>query len=147
MWQIMWLLSLIPGWFWHVMLGFTLVTIAATYFLRMIPFFAVNAIQLRFVATILLILTVWMEGGLANEAKWQVRVQELEAKVAAAEKAAAEANGKIETVYVDRVKVVKEIQYVTKTRIDRSAAKIDQNCVIDPEAIEILNQAAGVKKK
>jgi hypothetical protein len=76
-----------------------------------------------------------------------VRVQELEAKVAAAEKAAAEANGKVETVYVDRVKVVKEIQYVTKTRIDRSAAKIDQNCVIGPEAIEILNQAAGIKKK
>ena len=147
MWQIMWLLSLLPGWFWHALLGLTLVTIAATYFLRMIPFLAVNAIQLRFVATILLILTVWMEGGLANEAKWQVRVQELEAKVAAAEKAAAEANGKIETVYVDRVKVVKEIQYVTKTRIDRSAAKIDQMCVIDPEAISILNQAAGVKKK
>ena len=147
MWQIMWLLNLFPGWFWHVLLGFTLVTIAATYFLRMIPFMSANAIQLRFVATILLILAVWMEGGLANEAKWQVRVQELEAKVAAAEKAAAEANGKIETVYVDRVQVVKEIQYVTKTRIDRSAAKIDQNCVIDPEAISILNQAAGVKKK
>jgi hypothetical protein len=147
MWQIMWLLSLLPGWFWHVMLGFTLVTIAATYFLRMIPFMAANAIQLRFVATILLVLTVWMEGGLANEAKWQVRVQELEAKVAAAEKAAAEANGKVETVYVDRVKVVKEIQYVTKTNIDRNATKIDQNCVIGPEAIEILNQAAGIKKK
>ena len=77
--------------------------------------------------------------------------QETEAEIAkrkeAAEKAAAEANGKVETVYVDRVKVVKEIQYVTKTRIDRSAAKIDQNCVIDPEAIEILNQAAGAKKK
>jgi hypothetical protein len=147
MWQIMWLLSLLPAWFWHVMLGLTLITIAATYFLRMVPFLAANAIQLRFVASILLILTVWMEGGLANEAKWQVRVQELEAKVAVAEKAAAEANGKIETVYVDRVKVVKEIQYVNKTRIDRSAAKIDQNCIIDPEAIEILNQAAGVKKK
>ena len=147
MWQIMWLLSLFPGWFWHVLLGFTLVTIAATYFLRMIPFMATNAIQLRFVATILLILAVWMEGGLANEAKWQVRVQELEAKVAAAEKAAAEANSKVETVYVDRVKVVKEIQYVTNNRIERGAGKIDQNCVIDSEAIEILNQAAGIKKK
>jgi hypothetical protein len=147
MWQIMWLLGLIPAWFWHLLLGASLITIAATYFLRMIPFLAVNAIQLRFVATLLLILTVWMEGGIANEGKWQARVQELEAKVAAAERAAAEANGKIETVYVDRVQVVKEIQYVTKSRIDRNAAKIDQNCVIDPEAIEILNQAAGVKKK
>lgn len=143
----MWLLGLLPGWFWHLLLGVSLITIAATYFLRMIPFMAVNAIQLRFVATILLILTVWMEGGIANEAKWQARVQELEAKVAASEKAAAEANSKIETVYVDRVQVVKEIQYVTKNRIDKNAAKIDQNCTIDPEVIEILNQASGAKKK
>jgi NADH:ubiquinone oxidoreductase subunit 6 (subunit J) len=147
MWQIMWLLGLLPGWFWHLLLGVSLITIAATYFLRMIPFMAVNAIQLRFVATILLILTVWMEGGIANEAKWQARVQELEAKVAASEKAAAEANSKIETVYVDRVQVVKEIQYVTKNRIDKNTAKIDQNCTIDPEVIEILNQASGAKKK
>jgi NADH:ubiquinone oxidoreductase subunit 6 (subunit J) len=147
MWQIMWLLSLIPDWFWHILLGVSLVTIAATYFLRMIPFMATNAIQLRFVAICLLVLTVWMEGGLANEAKWQARVQELEAKVAAAEKAAVEANGRIETVYVDRVEIVKEIQYVTKNQIERNASAIDRNCIIDPKAIELLNQAAGAKKK
>jgi hypothetical protein len=43
--------------------------------------------------------------------------------------------------------VVKEIQYVTKTRIDRNAAKIDQNCVIDPEAIKILNESVVKPKK
>jgi NADH:ubiquinone oxidoreductase subunit 6 (subunit J) len=147
MWQIMWLLSLLPNWFWHVMLGVTLITIAATYFLRMIPFLAVNAIQLRFVATILLILTVWMEGGIANEDKWQARVAELETKVAAAEKAAVEANGRIETVYVDRVRVVKEVQYVVQNRIAKDAARIDQTCRVDPEAIEILNQAAHAGDK
>jgi NADH:ubiquinone oxidoreductase subunit 6 (subunit J) len=110
MWQIMWMLGLIPAWLWHVLLGVSLVTIAATYFLRMIPFMSANAIQLRFVAVLLLTLTVWMEGGIANEAKWQARIQELEARVAAAEKQAAETNTKIETVYVDRVEVVKEIQ-------------------------------------
>jgi NADH:ubiquinone oxidoreductase subunit 6 (subunit J) len=146
MWQIMWLLGLIPAWLWHILLGISLVTIAATYFLRMIPFMATNAIQLRFVAVLLLTLTVWMEGGIANEAKWQARVQELEARVAAAEKAAAEANGKIETVYVDRVKVVKEIQYVARKEIANSASALDANCRIIPEAVDILNQAAGVKK-
>lgn len=147
MWQIMWLLNLIPDVIWHLLLIISLVTIAFTYFLRMIPFVGANTVQLRFAAIALLVLTVWMEGGIANEAKWQARVQELEAKVAAAEKAAAEANGKIETVYVDRVEVVKEIQYVTKKDIDRNAGKIDQTCVIDPEAIKILNQAAGANKK
>jgi NADH:ubiquinone oxidoreductase subunit 6 (subunit J) len=146
MWQIMWLLGLIPAWVWHILLGVSLVTIAATYFLRMIPFMSVNAIQLRFVAVLLLTLTVWMEGGIANEAKWQARVQELEARVAAAEKAAAEANGKIETVYVDRVEVVKEIQYVIRKEILNSANSLDANCKIIPDAVKILNQAAGVKK-
>jgi hypothetical protein len=145
MWQIMWMLSLIPAWLWHILLGVSLVTIAATYLLRMIPFMATNAIQLRFVAVLLLTLTVWMEGGIANEAKWQARVQELEARVAAAEKAAAEANGKIETVYVDRVEVVKEIQYVVRKDIANSASSLDANCRIIPEAVKILNQAAGAK--
>jgi NADH:ubiquinone oxidoreductase subunit 6 (subunit J) len=146
MWQIMWMLSLIPAWLWHILLGVSLVTIAATYLLRMIPFMATNAIQLRFVAVLLLTLTVWMEGGIANEAKWQARVQELEARVAAAEKAAVEANGRIETVYVDRIEVVKEIQYVVRKDIANSASSLDANCRIIPEAVKILNQATGVKK-
>jgi NADH:ubiquinone oxidoreductase subunit 6 (subunit J) len=145
MWQIMWMLSLIPAWLWHILLGVSLVTIAATYLLRMIPFMATNAIQLRFVAVLLLTLTVWMEGGIANEAKWQARVQELEARVAAAEKAAVEANGRIETVYVDRIEVVKEIQYVVRKDIANSASSLDANCRIIPEAVKILNQAAGAK--
>ena len=121
-------------------------TIAATYFLRMIPFMSANAIQLRFVAVLLLTLTVWMEGGIANEAKWQARIQELEARVAAAEKQAAETNTKIETVYVDRVEVVKEIQYVVRKDIERAATELDDNCRVSPRAIELLNQATGVKK-
>jgi NADH:ubiquinone oxidoreductase subunit 6 (subunit J) len=145
MWQIMWMLSLIPAWLWHILLGVSLVIIAATYLLRMIPFMATNAIQLRFVAVLLLTLTVWMEGGIANEAKWQARVQELEARVAAAEKAAVEANGRIETVYVDRIEVVKEIQYVVRKDIANSASSLDANCRIIPEAVKILNQAAGAK--
>ena len=84
---------------------------------------------------------------LDNEAKWQARVDELETKVAAAEKAAAEANGRIETVYVDRVQVVKEVQYVVQNRIAKDAAKIDMTCRVDPEAIEILNQAAHAGDK
>ncbi len=142
----MWILNLIPDWVWHVVLALSLVTMAATYFLRMIPFMATNAIQLRFVAVLILILTVWMEGGIANEAKWQARVQELEARVAIAEKAAAEANGKIETVYVDRVEVVKEIQYVVRKDIERTATELDANCRVSPRAIELLNQATGTKK-
>jgi hypothetical protein len=114
----------------------------------MIPFISTNVEIIRVISVVVMIFSVWMEGGISNEAKWAARVAELEIKVAKAEKEAAEANGKIETVYVDRVKVVKEVQYVVQSRIDKNAAKLDLTCKVDPLAIEILNQAAllGVKK-
>lgn len=146
MWQIMWMLNLLPDFVWHLLLIISLVTIAFTYFLRMIPFVGANAVQLRFAAIALLVLSVWMEGGIANEAKWQERVRELEAKVADAEKRAAEANAKIEYVYVDKVQVVKEIQYVVRKEIEQAAGELDANCRIPPKAIDLLNQATGAKK-
>jgi hypothetical protein len=114
----------------------------------MVPFFVQNAFMIRIASMILIIFCVWVEGGMAVEAKWKARVAELELKVAKAEREAAEANGKIETVYVDRIQTVKEIQYVTVNKIAKDAAKIDKTCVIDSEVIKILNGAAhtGAKK-
>ena len=148
MWQIMWLFSLLPDFVYHVLLIIGIAAFAGSYILKMVPFFMQNAFMIRIASMILIIFCVWVEGGMAVEAKWQARVAELELKVAKAEREAAEANGKIETVYVDRVQTVKEIQYVTVNKIAKDAAKIDKTCVIDPEVIEILNGAAhtGAKK-
>lgn len=147
MWQIMWMLSVLPNSVIHALLVLSIIGITSSYFLRVIPLVSVYAIQIRVASTVLLIFAVWLEGGISNEAKWQARVKDLEEKVKIAEQAAADANGKIETVYVDRVKVVKEIQYVVKSRIERGADKIDLTCRVDPEAISILNQAANTKGK
>ena len=147
MWQIMWLLSLVPDFVYHVLLILAILAFGASYILKMVPFITTNAFVIRVASALLIVFCMWMEGGIANEAKWKARVAELEIKVAAAEKAAAEANGKIETVYVDRVNVVKEIQYVVQNRIVKDAAKLDMTCKIDPEAIEILNQAAHAGDK
>jgi NADH:ubiquinone oxidoreductase subunit 6 (subunit J) len=146
MWKIMQLLNLLPDFVWHSLLIVSLIIIALTYFLPAVPVVGVNAIQLRVVAIVLLVVAVWMAGGIANETKWQERVRVLESRVAVAEKKAVEANSRIETVYVDRVQVVKEVQYVVRKEIQKSANELDANCRILPGAIDILNQAAGVKK-
>ena len=144
---MMWLLSLLPDFVYHLLLLLSILAFGASYFLKMIPFVSANAEVVRIISLVVMVFAVWMEGGIANEAKWKARVAELEIKVAAAEKAAAEANGKIETVSVDRVNVVKEVQYVVQTRIVKDAAKLDMTCRVDPEAIEILNQAAHAGDK
>jgi hypothetical protein len=145
---MMWLLSFIPDFVYHLLLLASVIAFGACYILKMVPFISTNVEIIRIISIVVMIFSVWMEGGIVNEAKWKARVAELELKVAVAEKKAAEANSKIETVYVDRVKVVKEIQYVNQTRINKDADKLDSTCKIDPEVIEILNQAArsGVKK-
>ena len=147
MWQIMWLLSLLPNFVYHLLLIFAILAFGASYILKMIPFITTNALVIRIASALLIVFCVWVEGGIANEAKWEARVAELEIKVAKAEKAAAEANGRIETVYVDRVRVVKEVQYVVQNRIAKDAARLDLTCRVDPEAIEILNQAAHAGDK
>lgn len=148
MWQIMWLFSLLPDFVYHILLIVGIGAFAGSYLLKMVPFFTQNAFVIRIASMVLIIFCVWIEGGIAVETKWKARVAELELKVALAEKQAAEANSKIETVYVDRVKVVKEIQYVTQNRIDKNAQKLDLTCKIDPDVIDILNQAAqgGAKR-
>lgn len=144
----MWLLSILPDAVYHALLIIGIVAFALSYLLKMVPFFVQNAFMIRIASMTLIIFCVWVEGGIAVENKWKARVAELELKVAKAEREAAEANSKIETVYVDRVQTVKEIQYVTLNKIAKDAAKIDRTCVVDPEAISILNSAAskGVKK-
>ena len=144
----MWIFSVLPDSVYHALLIVGIVAFALSYLLKMVPFFVQNAFMIRIASMTLIIFCVWIEGGIAVENKWKARVQELELKVAKAERAAAEANGKIETVFVDRVETVKEIQYVTINRIAKDAAKIDRTCVVDPDAISILNDATkmGTKK-
>ena len=144
---MMWLLSFIPDVVYHLLLILSIVAFGGSYLLKMIPFVSTNADIIRIGSVVVMMFAVWMEGGMANEAKWQARVDELESKVAAAETRAAETNTKIETVYVDRVTVVKEAQAQAQTRIAKDADKLDLTCKVDPEAIEILNQAAHAGDK
>ena len=55
-------------------------------------------------------------------------------------------NEKIVTVYKDKIKVVKETQVVVQEKIKTVEVKIDSQCKITDDTIDILNQAAGAKK-
>lgn len=85
MWQIMWLLSLLPDWFWHILTLAGVGAVFAAMVLKKIPFVAQYELFLKWGGIAALLFGIWMEGGIVNEAKWQARVKELEAKVAASE--------------------------------------------------------------
>ena len=140
------MLALLPDWVWHILTISGVVAVLAAWFLKHVPFVAQYSLILKIAGTVAVLFGIWMEGGITNEAKWQAKVADMEAKVKVAEAKSESANDNVRTVVKEKIKVVHDVQVVVKERIVKDSAKIDADCRIDPEAIDILNQAAGKKQ-
>ena len=144
----MWLLNFLPDWFFYFLIIVGLLGFAATYFLRFIPIpiIYIYKTPIQIVSVLLVVCGVYMAGSIANEEKWQLRVKEVEAKLAEAEAKGAQETVKIVERVVVQNRVIREkgqniIQYV-----DREIVKYDNKCEIPPPFIESLNNAAARKK-
>lgn len=151
----MWMLAFIPdallGWIINTILVAGIVGFAASFFfgfvVRYLPQIAPYRMIIQVVSIILLVAGVYFKGGYSVEMEWRGRVAELEAKVQKAEAESKVANDNIKTVYVDKVRVVKETQVVVQEKIKTVEVKIDSQCKITSETVDILNEAAkGIKK-
>jgi hypothetical protein len=125
----------------------TVVAFFFGFFIRYLPWIIPYRMLLQIVALVLLIAGVYFKGGVGVEMEWRARVAEMEAKVAKAEAESKNANENIKTVYVDKVRVVKETQVVIQEKIKTVEVKIDSQCKITSDTVDILNDAAkGIKK-
>ena len=148
------MLSLIPdamlAWVVNTILIAGIIGFTASFFfgyvVRWLPSIAPYHLLIQIISIVLLVSGVYFKGSYSVEMSWRARVAEMEAKVAIAEQKSKEANTQIQTVYVDRVKVVKEKQIVIQEKLKTVEVKIDANCKVVPEAINILNEAAGTNK-
>jgi hypothetical protein len=125
----------------------TVVAFFFGFFVRYLPWIIPYRMLLQIVALVLLIAGVYFKGGVGVEMTWRARVADMEAKVAVAEQKSKDANEQIKTVYVDKVRVVKETQVVIQEKIKTVEVKIDSQCKITSDTVDILNDAAkGIKK-
>jgi len=151
----MWMLAFIPdaflAWIINTILITGIIGFAASFFfgyvVRWLPAIAPYHLLIQVVSIVLLVAGVYFKGGYSVEMAWRERVAELEAKVAISEQKSKEVNEKIVTVYKDRVKVVKETQVVIQEKIKTVEVKIDSQCKITADTVDILNQAATGKNK
>lgn len=138
----MWILNFMPGWIFSALLLVGVGTFLATKFIKILP--NKQAIQLASMAVILV--SIYFIGASANNEAWELRVKELEAKVAVAETESKATNETIKEKVVYRTQVVRQrgadnIQY-----IDREVVKYDNTCVIPREFVEAHNRAAEPPK-
>jgi hypothetical protein len=151
----MWMLAFFPdaflAWIINIILITGIIGFAASFFfgyvVRWLPAIAPYHLLIQVISIVLLVAGVYFKGGYSVEMDWRAKVAELESKVAISEQKSKEANTQIQTVYVDRVKVVKEKQIVVQEKIKTVEVKIDSQCKITADTLDILNDAAvGVKK-
>lgn len=148
----MWILSFLPEWAFHLMLGIGILGTVAGFVLSMIPFIKQYVIPVRIISLLILILAVYLEGGLADNKIWEARVKEMEVKVAEAEAKSAKENVKIVEKIVRKTQIVRIrgediIKYVEKevVKYDEKFATGGQ-CELPKEFIKAVNDAAKEPK-
>lgn len=139
----MWLLNFIPNWLFHICFLAGLLAFGASYLLTFIPFISTYKTPIQAGAVVVLVFSVFMEGAISNNDAWLVKVAEAEKRALAAEAKAAEQNVKIVTKVVEKIKVVQDTKIVVQKQIADSAQTINAQCVIVPDVVTILNQAAA----
>lgn len=141
----MWIINWLPEFVVHMIFLAGVVGTIAGFVLGFIPFVSKYKLPIQIISLLLLSLGVYLEGGLAEKAKWELRVKEMEARVAKAQAEAAEANATIIT------EVVKEKQYIKVKGdkiieyIDREVKVFDDNCTVPDIAIKAHNLSAQNK--
>ena len=138
----MWILDLVPGTVYVLVLLAGLTITVASMFIATIPFVNRYRMPLQILGTVILAWSIYMIGRTDAEAKWQQRVTELEATVKQAEAAAATASAQVVTKYITRREVVKQTGQEVIKYVDREVVKYDGSCPLPPVVVDAHNAAA-----
>jgi len=95
----------------------------------------------RILSILLLGYSLYLEGGLNNDLKWQEKVKELENKVKIMEEQSNVVNTKIETQVVEKIKVINHNVDKIHNIIQIKEKIINADCKLNPIAIKLYNNA------
>lgn len=127
-----------------------LIVIAGIFFCAasyVVPYFLPFAFQMRYVGVIAIAIGLYLEGGFSIVKEYQSRQAVWAEKVKVVEEKSNQVNTKIEYVYKDRVKVVKDVQIEVREKIKEVAVSVDQECKITKDTVDILNYGAANGKR
>ena len=138
----MWLLSWVPNFVFHLILVIGIISTVVSFTLLSLPFINKYQLPLKIASILILVAGVWFNGAIVRDQDYAIRIANLEKQLAEAQRDSAVANARIETVYVDKVQRVKDVQVVIQERIRDVAVNIDENCKITTDTVNIINDAA-----
>lgn len=147
----MWFLHFLPDsfivWFCNILLLTGIVTVAAGFVAHRIPVLWSYQLGFKLSGIALLVLGVYFRGGIAVETEWRERVAAVEAKLAIAEKASAEANTQIEAKSQKKTTEIRQRTQYIRQYVDREVVRYDAGCTIPQPFIRAHNDAAEAPLK
>lgn len=138
----MWIIQHLPEWVFHFIFGAGVIGTIVGFVLSMIPVIKKYGIPIKVISLLVLTLGLYLEGALSDNKEWELRVKELEAKLAETAAQSATENVKIVEKIVYKDRVVREQGMIVKQYIDREIVKYDNVCPIPKEVVKAHNAAA-----
>ena len=144
----MFLMNFLPNWIFHAMLLAGVLGLLASFVVKFIPVISTYKLPIQAAAILLIVVGVWFEGAMSNQAEWEAKVAELQIKVAEAEAKSQETNVQIITKTVKKLELVRTrgndiINYVDREVVkDKEVIKFVEVCPIPQIIINTHNAAA-----
>lgn len=146
MWQLQWMLSLIPDslfvWITYILMILGVGLYVASKLVKWIPLMGQYKLPAELIGIAVLLVGTYLFGGYGVEMSWRDKVKQLEEKVKVAETKSQEVKVQIQEKIVYKTKIVKQQETVYIDRIKEIAKEVDAKCEVDPRIVEQLNKAS-----
>ena len=146
MWQIQWLLQLVPDgvfvWITYLLFGAGMVLYVASKLVSWIPLMGQYRLPAELVGVVALVIAAYFYGGIS----YREQIAEMKQRIKIAEEKSQQVNRVIETKIIEKVKVVKQNVYITREIVrDTAGRQLDAQCSLPRSTVSLHDSASGNK--
>jgi hypothetical protein len=143
MWQIQWLLQLIPDgifvWITYLLFAAGVVLYVASKLVSWIPLMGQYRLPAELVGVVALVIAAYFYGGVS----YREQIAEMKQRVRIAEEKSQQVNTVIETKIIEKVKVVKQNVYITREIVKEVAGQqLDTQCSLPRSTVSLHDSAS-----
>ena len=147
MWQLHWMINLIPDsffiWITYLLFGLGVALYLVSKLVVWIPLIAQYKFPVELLGVILLTVGAYLFGSHNNDMAWKSRIKELEQQVKIAEEKSQQVNTIVQTKVITKVKVVKQNVYVNREIIREVVGRqLDASCTLPVSTVVLHNSAS-----
>ena len=144
MWQIQWLLQLIPDgifvWLTYLLFGAGVLLYVASKLVSWIPLMGQYRLPAELVGVVALVIAAYFSGGIS----YREQIAEMKQRIRVAEEKSQQVNTVIETKIIEKVKVVKQNVYITREIVrDTAGRQLDAQCSLPRSTVSLHDSASG----